>query len=108
TGPRDYLRYSFALELKKEANVVFRIQPKIVHLESELGDAFDTHTESIAGELFGVDAAVFQDVWMHHSSTGDFHPAAAFANRTAFTPTDQAPHINFRARFREREERWAQ
>src|SRR5690606_32964827 len=96
------------LKLSQEANVVFREQAQVVDSIAQHRDAFNAHAERKTCELFRVDVAVPQHVGMYHTRATDFHPAGAFAYRTARTFADQAADIHFSTGLCKREERRAE
>lgn len=71
-------------------------------------EAFEAETECPALVNFMVDAAGFEDVWVHHSGAHELHPAGVFAGATAFFLAEQAGEVEFEAGFNEGEIAWSE
>jgi len=98
-----YFASSQPLELPEEANIVLRIETKIVHLIFDLGDTFYTHTECETGINLRVDAEIAQEVGVYHTTTEDLDPARVLAQTAAGTTTHGTGDIHFGTWFSERE-----
>ena len=94
------------LELPQEAYVVLEVQPQVLDLPLEHGDALNAHSESESGVLLGVDAAGVEDVGIHHSGAHDLEPACALADVAALAAADVAADVHFGAGLGEGEVGW--
>ena len=52
-------------------------------------EAGEAEAEGPAFVFAGVDAACFEDVFVHHSGTHEFDPTGFFTNAAAFSATDE-------------------
>src|SRR5205823_10798254 len=67
------------------------------------GNPFRSHAEGEAAEALGVIAAILQHGGMHHAGPHDLQPAAPLAHAAPLATAADAVHVDFDARFRERE-----
>ena len=92
-----------ALELLKEADVVFGEETKVLDAVFEVRDTLYTHSEGITAIFLAVNAAGLQHIRVHHATTEDFHPSCTFAERATGSAADITTDIHLGTRFRERE-----
>ena len=107
-NPNNYALFSRSFELLQEADVVLEIEADVVGAVFEHGHALNAESESEPAVFGAVDAAVFEDVGIHHAAAKNFHPPGVFAKVAAGSPADIAGDIHFGGRLREREVRGAQ
>src|SRR5713101_4084638 len=77
--------------------------PNVVDAVLADGDPFGSHAEGEAAEAFGIIAAVLQHRGVDHAGAHDLQPAAPLAHAATLAATTDAVHVDFDARFRERE-----
>ena len=90
--------------MRKESLVVRSDQADFRNFMTEHSDSIETETEGEARVLFRIDSAVLEHVRVYGTATADFHPAGALAALATFTAAEDAAHVHFGRRFREREE----
>ena len=59
-------------KLFEEAKVVFSKLPYVFYSPAQHGEAFNAHAPSVAGIVFGINAAVFEDFGVHHAGAENF------------------------------------
>ena len=88
-------------ELPEEAGVVFGEEAEVADTVLEVGDAFDTHAESVAGIDAGVDAAGLKVVRVDHTAAENLHPAGVFAEAASLAAADIAADVHLGTRLGE-------
>ena len=96
------------MELAQESRVVFREETKVVDTVLKVGDALHSHAEGVARVDFGVNAAGFEVVRIHHATAQDFHPSRVLAEGAALATADVARDVHLGAGLSEGEEAGAQ
>ena len=89
----------------EESDVVFEVEPEVFDSVFEHSDSFDAHTESESRVLFGVDAALFEDIGVDHPASHNFEPSGPLADVAALASAEVARNIDFGRRFGEGEVR---
>src|SRR5262245_25323967 len=95
-------------KLLQEPDIIFVQQPDVIQLVHQRAQSIQPQSEREAGELFGIDRDGAQHVRVDHSRPAHLDPAGAFADATAPAAALEAGVIDLRARFDEREIRWAE
>ena len=88
-------------ELPEEAGVVLGEEAEVADTVLEVGNALDTHAESVAGIDAGVDAAGLKVVRVDHTAAENLHPAGVFAEAASLAATDIAADVHFGTRLGE-------
>src|ERR1043165_9350801 len=89
-------------ELLQHAQIVLEQRPDVGDVELEHRNAVDAEAEGEAAPLLGVDADVAQHLRVHHAAAEDLHPAGLRTGAAAGALAEDARHVDFRARLRER------
>ena len=92
-------RFKFA----QEADVVLREHAEVADAIFQVGDALHTHAKGIAAVGLAVDAALFEDVGIHHAAAQNLYPSGVLAEATAFATADEAGDVHLCRWFCERE-----
>src|SRR5713101_5118895 len=77
--------------------------PNVVDAVLADGDPFRSHAEGEAAEAFGIIAAILQHRGVDHACAHSLQPAAPLAHAAALAAAADAVHVDFDARFGERE-----
>ena len=91
------------LELPEETHVIFGEHAQVLDLVLEIGDALDTHTESITGINIGIDAASFENIRIDHTATEDLDPSGTLAEGASLAAAYVTAYIHLGRRFGEGE-----
>src|SRR5580704_14707198 len=65
--------------MREPTDVGLEEDAQVRHAVFEHGEAVDPHAPGKALVLVGIEAAVFQDIRMHHAAAENLHPLVAFA-----------------------------
>lgn len=96
------------LELAEETHIIFREHAQVLDLVLEIGDALDTHTESITGINVGIYAASFENIRINHTATENLDPSRTLAEGASLAPAYVATYIHLGRGFGEWEIRGTQ
>ena len=84
-------------ELFEETGVVFREEAEVVDAVLQVGDALNTHAESVAGINLGINAALVEYVGVDHATAKDLDPACVLAEATTLATADEARDVHLGA-----------
>jgi hypothetical protein len=85
--------------LFQKTNIVFGEHTQIFYLILKVGDAFNTHTQSITTVNGTVDSTILEYVGIDHAAAQNFYPAGIFTKGTALAMADVAGYIQLSRRF---------
>lgn len=80
----------FLLKLFQKPDVIFIEQPEIIDAVFSHHKALEAHTKGKTAVNLRVDAAVCQNLGMHHAAAPKLNPAFPFAEAAAFTMAHKA------------------
>ena len=95
----------YRLEFVKEPHIVFGEHAQVLHSVFQVGDAFYSHAERIAGVFFAVDSACVEHIGVDHTASEYFHPSGVLAESASLSAADMAGYVHFGRRLGEWEVR---
>ena len=103
--PRAWNKHGGAnsLELPEQSSVVVEKDPQVLDLVAVHGEPVDAEAPCETRPFFRVDAAVSEDVGMHHSASAELNPTGLATDPTTGR-AERTGDLELGTRFREREE----
>src|SRR6056297_2505220 len=84
----------FCFKLFKKSQVILEVETQVIHVEFQLGDAFDAHSEGEAGVYIGVDVGGFQHVGIDHAATQYLEKSRVFTDLTTLAAAEGAGDVH--------------